>query len=83
MAPKLPTGSSSGGSGGRPRAQVAYEGEDEFSTMSLEPSRKEAIKNKETLTPNAPGSHQSVKVDELKSTNNNGVLAMLRRIFVK
>jgi hypothetical protein len=62
---------------------VAYEGDDEFSTMSLEPSRKEAIKSRAALAPEGPGVRQSVKVDELKATNDNGVFARLRRIFVK
>jgi hypothetical protein len=62
---------------------VAYEGEDEFSTMSLEPSRKDVLRGKETLSPNAPGERAAVKVDELKATNDHGVLAMLRRFFVK
>jgi hypothetical protein len=81
---KLPSGSSASGPGGRPRAQVAYEGEDEFSTMSLDPSRKSASKTRAKLAPNAPGEREQVRVDELKSTNDQqGVLGFLRKIFAK
>jgi hypothetical protein len=83
MAPKLPSGSSSSGPGGRPRAQVAYEGEDEFSMMSLEPSRKKALKDRSSLSPDGPGRPEPMRIDELKATNEQGFLGLLRRIFAK
>ncbi|GMU58441.1 MAG: hypothetical protein AMXMBFR34_02040 [Myxococcaceae bacterium] len=79
---KLPIGSATG-QDGRPRAQVAYEGEDEFSTMSLDPERKRVLKKKETLEPSAPGEKQHVKVNELKPMNDQGVVGFLRKIFAK
>jgi len=81
--PKLPIGSASSAPGDRPRAQVAYEGEDEFSAMSLDPQRKSALKTKEKLDPKAPGEKASVKVDELKPMNDQGVVGFLRKIFAK
>ncbi|MFO0596613.1 MAG: hypothetical protein U0228_14955 [Myxococcaceae bacterium] len=83
MATKLPSGSSSSESGGRPRAQVSYEGEDEFSAMSLDPSRKSQLKGKQQLAPAAPGEREQVKVDELKSTNDQGIVGLFRKIFAK
>lgn len=80
--PKLPIGSATGADG-RPRAQVAYEGEDEFSAMSLDPERKRVLKKKETLAPSAPGLRAQVKVDQLKPTNDQGVVGFLRKIFAK
>ncbi len=85
MAGKNLTGSSSSApEDPRPRAQVAYEGEDEFSTMSLDPNRKEIISNEEKLNPASPGGKREVKVDKLKSTNEaSGVVGFLRKIFAK
>ena len=80
---KLPTGSTSSAPGDRPRAQVAYEGEDEFSAMSLDPSRKKGLKQKEALAPGAPGQRDEVKVDELKATNESGIVGLFRKIFAK
>lgn len=79
---KLPTGSAAGVDG-RPRAQVAYEGEDEFSTMSLDPSRRKAAQQAEALAPGAPGQRKEVRVDELKPTNESGIVGLFRRIFAK
>ena len=79
---KLPTGSAAG-QDGRPRAQVAYEGEDEFSAMSLDPSRKKSAKQAEALAPGAPGQRKEVKVDELKSTNESGIVGLFRKIFAR
>jgi hypothetical protein len=62
---------------------VAYEGEDEFSAMSLDPERKQALKKKETLEPAAPGRKEQVKVDQLKPMNDQGVVGFLRKIFAK
>lgn len=80
---KLPSGSSSSLPGGRPRAQVSYEGEDEFSTMSLDPERKAQLKTKQQLAPSAPGEREQAKVDELKSTNDQGIVGLFRKIFAK
>jgi hypothetical protein len=82
--PKLPSGSSASAPGGRPRAQISYEGEDEFSAMSLDPQRRNTSKSKSQLAPAAPGQRDQVKVDELKSTNDQqGVIGFLRKIFAK
>ena len=67
----------------RPRAQVAYEGEDEFSMMSLDPQRRAGGATAQKLAPAAPGEKQEVKVDELKRVNDQGVVSFLRRIFAK
>lgn len=83
MAGKLPTGSSPSLPGARPRAQVSYEGEDEFSAMSLDPNRKKQLKDKQQLAPTSPGERENVKVDELKSTNDQGIVGLFRKIFAK
>lgn len=83
MATKLPSGSSASGSTGRPRAQVSYEGEDEFSAMSLDPSRKDQLKKKQELAPSAPGEREQVKVDDLKPMNDQGIVGLFRKIFSK
>lgn len=83
MTGKLPSGSSPSLPGARPRAQVSYEGEDEFSTMSLDPSRKDQLKGKQQLTPAAPGEREQVKVDELKPMNEQGIVGLFRKIFAK
>jgi hypothetical protein len=81
MASKMPSGSSSSDPGGRPRAQVAYEGEDEFSTMSLDPERKKAVQAHASLSPGRPGGRDEIHVNDLKSVNDTGVLGFFRRIF--
>jgi hypothetical protein len=83
MAGKLPSGSSPSLPGARPRAQVSYEGEDEFSAMSLDPKRKEQQKEKQKLTPLAPGESSSVSIDELKPVNDQGIVGLFRKIFAK
>lgn len=83
MSTKLPSGSSPSLPGARPRAQVSYEGEDEFSTMSLDPSRKNQLKKKQELTPANPGEREQVKVDELKPMNEQGIVGLFRKIFPK
>lgn len=83
MAPKVPSGSSPSLPGARPRAQVAYEGEDEFSTMSLDPERKRTLREKQQLAPRSPGQREEVKVDELKSVNEGGLAGFFRKIFAK
>jgi cell division protein FtsN len=80
---KQPIGSSASVPGGRPRAQVSYEGEDEFSMMSLEPGRKEAAKAQDRLAPGRPGAREQVKVDQLKSTNDQGIVGLFRKIFAR
>jgi hypothetical protein len=77
---KLPQGSSASQPGGRPRAQVSYEGDDEFSAMSLDPSRKKALKEKAAL---APDEKNKATVDELKPTNDQGIVGLFRKIFAK
>lgn len=79
---KLPTGSAASASG-RPRAQVSYEGEDEFSAMSLDPNRRQVVKSAKALAPPPPGEREEVKVDELKPHNEQGVVGFLRKIFAK
>lgn len=84
MASKLPTGSgASSPSDPRPRAQVSYEGQDEFSAMSLDPERRKSNKAQQKLQPSAPGEKQEMKVDELKATNQQGFFGLLRKIFAK
>ncbi len=84
MAAKLPTGSTPSDDGDpRPRAQVSYEGEDAFSAVSLSPERRAALKNRQTLNPGAPGNKEEMQVNELRATNNQGVVGFLRRIFAK
>jgi hypothetical protein len=83
MAGKLPSGSSPSLPGARPRAQVSYEGEDEFSAMSLDPNRKQQLKDKQQLAPSGPGEKEQVKVDELKATNDQGIVGLFRKIFAK
>lgn len=83
MATKLPSGSSPSLPGARPRAQVSYEGEDEFSAMSLDPTRKAQLKKKQELQPPAPGEREQVKVDELKPMNEQGIIGLFRKIFAK
>jgi hypothetical protein len=79
MAAQKPTGSAPGADG-RPRAQVSYEGEDEFSAMSLDPSRRR--KAAVEIEPSSPGSRPEVHVDELKP-RKRGMIGFLRKIFDK
>lgn len=51
--------------------------------MSLDPGRKEQLKTKQQLAPTAPGEKESVKVDELKATNDQGIVGLFRKIFAK
>ena len=83
MATKLPSGSTPSTAGGRPRAQVSYEGEDEFSAMSLDPQRKSQLKEKQQLAPPPPGEKDKVRVDELKPMNDQGIVGLFRKIFAK
>ncbi len=83
MAGKLPSGSSPSLPGARPRAQVSYEGEDEFSAMSLDPNRKKQLKDKQQLAPKGPGEKDQVKVDQLKATNDQGIVGLFRKIFAR
>ena len=79
MAHPKPTGSAPG-SDGRPRAQVSYEGEDEFSAMSLDPSRRR--KMAVDLEPSSPGTRSQVQVDSLKP-KKRGMVDFFRKIFAK
>lgn len=84
MSPKQPTGSTaSSPSDPRPRAQISYEGEDEFSTMSLDPSRKEANASQQKLAPVSAGEKAEVQIDKLKATNEQTLVSFFRRIFAK
>ncbi len=84
MVPKVPSGSSpSAPADPRPRAQVSYEGEDEFSAQSLDPMRRKVMQSQEKLKPVEPGKKAEIKVSELKPTNEHGKLAFLRKIFSK
>lgn len=76
--PVRPAGGAPSGSDPRPRAQISYEGEDEFSLMSLEPRRRsrEAV----DLEPVEPGVKKEVKVDDLKA-KGGGMLGFIRKIF--
>jgi len=60
------------------RAQVAYEGDDEFSAMSLDPQRR--TKKGPDLDPGAPGTQKEVKVDDLKP-KSKGVIGLMKKIF--
>ena len=62
---------------------MSYEGEDEFSAMSLDPNRKKQLKDKQQIAPSAPGEKEQVKVDELKATNDQGIVGLFRKIFSK
>jgi len=75
--PTKPMGSAPSAPGDRPRAQVAYEGDDEFSAMSLDPARR---KKQMDLDPGAPGSQKEVKVDDLKP-KSKGVIGLMKKIF--
>ncbi len=77
---KPPSGSSSSGNDPRPRAQVAYEGEDEFSAMSLDPSRRRR-QAKPELDPAAPGHRPHVQIDD--GRQRNGFWSIFRKIFDK
>jgi hypothetical protein len=59
---------------------VSYEGEDEFSAMSLDPSRRR--KAAVEIEPSSPGSRPEVHVDELKP-RKRGMIGFLRKIFDK
>ena len=83
MTGKLPSGSTPSLPGARPRAQVSYEGEDEFSAMSLDPARKRQLKEKQQLAPAGPGEKEEMKVNQLKPTNDQGIVGLFRKIFAK
>ncbi|MDP2269732.1 MAG: hypothetical protein Q8N23_00775 [Archangium sp.] len=51
--------------------------------MSLDPNRKQQLKDKQQLAPKGPGERETVKVDELKATNDQGIVALFRKIFAK
>ena len=73
-----PAGGAPSGNDPRPRAQISYEGEDEFSMMSLDPNRrtKEAV----DLEPVEPGVKKEVKVSDLKP-KGGALLGFIRKIF--
>ena len=52
--------------------------------MSLDPNRKKQLKDKQQLAPKAPGEKDNdVKVDELKATNDQGIVGLFRKIFAR
>lgn len=51
--------------------------------MSLDPNRKKQLKDKQQLAPKGPGEKDQVKVDELKATNDQGIVGLFRKIFAK
>jgi hypothetical protein len=59
---------------------VSYEGEDEFSTMSLDPTRR--ARAAVELEPSNPGEKKAVHVDDLKP-KAGGFVGLLKRIFDK
>ncbi len=73
-----PSGSTASKAGDRPRAQISYEGEDEFSSMSLDPERR----RKPTLDiePSAPGASNEVKIDDLKPKKSS-LFGFVKAIF--
>lgn len=80
MPVKLPTGSAVSGTHGRVRAQIAYEGADEFSAFSLDPRRKVQLKQKRALVPDFT---EAARVDELKRVNDQSVASFFRKIFAR
>jgi hypothetical protein len=84
MSTEKPPIGSTASDGGRPRAQVAYEGEDEFSTRSLDPKRRETTDSHgKRLKPDGVGKKDQIKIDDLKPTNEKGAVGFLRKIFPK
>ena len=78
--PSKPSGSAPSGSGDRPRAQISYEGEDEFSTLSLDPERRRrAVVD---LEPSSPGAQKEITVDDLKPKKRT-LLGFVKAIFDK
>lgn len=73
-----PAGSAPSGADPRPRAQISYEGEDEFSLMSLDPIRRE--KEAVDMEPIEPGVKKEVKVDDMKP-KGGALLGFIRKIF--
>ena len=73
-----PSGSAPSAQGDRPRAQISYEGEDEFSAMSLDPERR----RRPTLDiePSNPGASKEVQVDDLKPKKST-LLGFVKAIF--
>ncbi len=76
--PSKPTGSAPSAVGDRPRAQISYEGEDEFSSMSLDPERRK--KAAVDLEPSNPGQRKEIKVDDLKPKKSS-LLGFVKSIF--
>ena len=80
MAPPKPSGSTASKAGDRPRAQISYEGEDEFSAMSLDPERRK--KPALDLEPSSPGASKEVKIDDLKPKKSS-LFGFVKAIFDK
>lgn len=80
MVGKLPSGSAAAGIDGRVRAQIAYEGADEFSAFSLDPRRKQQLQQKRALVPDFT---EKVTVAPLKRMNDQSSASFFRRIFAR
>jgi len=78
MSGKLPSGSAAASGSGRVRAQISYEGTDEFSAFSLDPRRRSQLKQTRELNPE--GAH-AVRVDKLKRMNDQSPTSFFRKIF--
>ncbi|MBX7101341.1 MAG: hypothetical protein K1X89_26725 [Myxococcaceae bacterium] len=76
-AAKPPAGHAASEPGGKLRAQVAYEGDDEFSMMSLAPVRRQ--KQKVELTALEPG--VSTKEEYEEAPKDKGVFGLVRKFF--
>lgn len=80
MVGRLPSGSAAAGIDGRVRAQVAYEGADEFSAFSLDPRRKRQLQQQRALVPDFT---EKATVAPLKRMNEQGATSFFRRIFAR
>ena len=80
LPPSKPSGSTASKTGDRPRAQISYEGEDEFSLMSLNPERRQ--KPTLDIEPSPPGASKEVKIDDLKPRKSS-LFGFVKAIFEK
>jgi hypothetical protein len=72
-----PAGGAPSGADPRPRAQISYEGEDEFSLMSLDPNRRE--KEAIDMAPIEPGVKKEIKPTDQKPSG--AILGFIKKIF--
>lgn len=80
MAVKLPSGSAAADGSGRVRAQIAYEGADEFSAFSLDPRRKTQLQQKRALVPDFV---EKASVAPLKRVNEPTTPGFFKKIFAR